>query len=121
MKEPGPDHRHRDKNGEIARKHGNTHVGTLRKHYGAGFALGFEDTDTLAHVLVTLDEPSLTKLVKDHRGRKIGWAHRQNIPDIVRSSELQSSNRWWSFSASAGSLSAHSSRLVQASITPSPP
>ncbi len=66
MKEPGLDHRHRDKNGEIAKKHGNTHVGTLRKHYGAGFAKGFKDTDTLAHVLATLDEPSLTKLVKDH-------------------------------------------------------
>jgi hypothetical protein len=66
MKEPTLDQRHRDKNGEIHRKHGNTHVGTLRKHYGAGFAPGFKDTDTLAHVLATLDEPSLTKLVKDH-------------------------------------------------------
>jgi hypothetical protein len=62
------DNRHRDKNGEISRKHGNTHVGTLRKHYGAGFAPGFKDTDTLAHVLHELDEPSLTKLVKDHEG-----------------------------------------------------
>jgi hypothetical protein len=26
--------RHRDKNGEISRKHGNTLVGTLRKTYG---------------------------------------------------------------------------------------
>jgi hypothetical protein len=71
MKEPGLDHRHRDKNGEISRKHGNTHVGTLRKHYGAGFAPGFKDTDTLAHVLAALDEPSLTKLVKDHEGGKL--------------------------------------------------
>ena len=63
--------RHRDKNGEISRKHGNTHVGTLRKHYGAGFAPGFKDTDTLAHVLAALDEPSLTKLVKDHEGGKL--------------------------------------------------
>jgi hypothetical protein len=31
MKEPGLDHRHRDKNGEISRKHGNAHVGALRK------------------------------------------------------------------------------------------
>jgi len=38
----------------------------LRKHYGAGFAPGFKDADTLAHVLATLDEPSLSKLVKDH-------------------------------------------------------
>ncbi len=66
MKEPGLDNRHRDKNGEIGRKHGNTRVETLRKHYGAGFAPSFKDTDTLAHVLAELDEPSLTKLVKDH-------------------------------------------------------
>ncbi|MGD0761779.1 MAG: hypothetical protein ABR929_01070 [Roseiarcus sp.] len=66
MKEPSLDSRHRDKNGEIHRKHGGTHVGTLRKHYGAKFAPGFKDTDTLAHVLATLDEPSLSKLVKDH-------------------------------------------------------
>jgi hypothetical protein len=66
MKEPSLDSRHRDKNGEIHRKHGGAHVGTLRKHYGAKFAPGFKDTDTLAHVLATLDEPSLSKLVKDH-------------------------------------------------------
>jgi hypothetical protein len=62
----GLDHRHRDKNGEISRKHGNTLVGTLRKHYGAGFAPAFKDTDTLTHVLAELDEPSLSKLIKDH-------------------------------------------------------
>ena len=66
MKEPGLENRHRDKNGEISRKHGNTLVGTLRKHYGAGFAPGFKDTDKLSDVLAKLDEPSLTKLVKDH-------------------------------------------------------
>jgi uncharacterized protein (DUF4415 family) len=66
------DHRHRDRNGEISRKHGNTHVGTLRKLYGVRFALGFEDTDTLAHILAKLDEPSLTKLVEDHEGGKLG-------------------------------------------------
>ncbi|HEY1736325.1 MAG TPA: hypothetical protein VGG12_06745 [Methylovirgula sp.] len=60
------DNRHRDKNGEISRKHGNTHVGTLRKHYGEKFAPGFKDTDTLASVLAKMDEPSLSKLVKDH-------------------------------------------------------
>ncbi len=60
------DNRHRDKNGEISRKHGNTHVGTLRKHFGPGFATGFKDTDTLASVLAKMDEPSLSKLVKDH-------------------------------------------------------
>ena len=58
MKEPGLDQRHRDKGGEIARKHGNTLVRTLREHYGVSFAAGFNDADTLAQVLATLDEGS---------------------------------------------------------------
>ena len=66
MKEPGLDNRHRDKNGEISRKHGNTLIGTLRKHYGASFAPGFKDTDKLSDALAKLDEPSLSKLIKDH-------------------------------------------------------
>jgi hypothetical protein len=66
MKEPGLDNRHRDKNGEISRKHGNTMVGTLRKHYGAAFAAGFKDSDKLSDVLAEVDEASLTKLIKDH-------------------------------------------------------
>ena len=66
MKEPGLDNRHRDKNGEISRKHGNTLIGTLRKQYGAAFAPGFTDTDKLSDVLAKLDETSLTKLIKDH-------------------------------------------------------
>ncbi len=50
---------------EISHRHGNTHVGTLRKRYGAGFASGFKDADTLAHVLATLGQPSLAKLIED--------------------------------------------------------
>jgi hypothetical protein len=34
MKERGLDSRHRDKNGEIGKKHGDTLVDTLRKIYG---------------------------------------------------------------------------------------
>jgi hypothetical protein len=34
MKQQGLDDRHRDKNGEISREHGNTLIGTLRKGYG---------------------------------------------------------------------------------------
>ena len=60
------DKRHRDKNGEISRKHGNTMVSTLRKIYGKTFAEGFGPTTKLSDVLETLDEPSLTKLVHDH-------------------------------------------------------
>jgi len=32
------DTRHRDKNREISRKHGNTLIRTLRRTYGSGFA-----------------------------------------------------------------------------------
>lgn len=66
MKEPGLDNRHRDKNGEISRKHGNTLVRTLRKIYGGGFGQGAADTTKLSDVLQSLDEPSLSQLVKDH-------------------------------------------------------
>jgi hypothetical protein len=72
MKEPGLDNRHRDKNGEISRKHGNTLVGTLRKHYGAGFAAGFKDSDKLSDVLAKMDEPSLSKLIRDHEAGTLG-------------------------------------------------
>jgi hypothetical protein len=72
MKEPGLDNRHRDKNGEISRKHGNTQVGTLRKHHGVGFAAGFKDSDKLSDVLAKMDEPSLSKLTRDHEAGTLG-------------------------------------------------
>ena len=68
MKEPGLDDRHRDKNGQISRKHGNTLVGTLRKIYGAGFGSKFKDTDKLSEVLHKLDAASVSQLHKDHEG-----------------------------------------------------
>lgn len=66
MKQPGLDDRHRDRNGEISRKHGNTLVGTLRLIYGPGFAKDFKVTDKLEDVLEKLDEPSLSHLVRHH-------------------------------------------------------
>ncbi|HKH81886.1 MAG TPA: hypothetical protein VKA03_09850 [Methylovirgula sp.] len=63
--------RHRDKNGEIGRKHGNTRIKTLRKIYGTNFAPGFSLDDTLASVLAQLDEPSLSHLVRDHEAGKL--------------------------------------------------
>jgi hypothetical protein len=78
MQQPGLHGRHRDKNGEISRKHGNTLVSTLRKIYGPSFAPAAKPGETLSEVLVEMDEPSLTKLVHDHeRGDladKIGTA-----------------------------------------------
>jgi hypothetical protein len=63
--------RHRDKNGEMSRKHGNTLVRTLRQHYGADFAKGCADSEKLGDVLHKIDEPSLSKLVRDHEGGKL--------------------------------------------------
>jgi hypothetical protein len=60
------ENRQRDKTGEIRRKHGNTLVRTLRRHYGAGFAKGCAHKEKLSDVLHKLDEPSLTHLLRDH-------------------------------------------------------
>ena len=49
------DARHRDKGGEISRKHGNTLIGTLRISYGSGFAKGCADDEKLSDVLAKLD------------------------------------------------------------------
>lgn len=66
MEQPGLHGRHRDKDGEISRKHGNTLVRTLRRVYGQGFAQGAADDETLDDVLARLDDHSLTELVRDH-------------------------------------------------------
>ena len=63
--------RHRDKNGAISRKHGNTLIRTLRKHYGARFANGCSDDENLSDVLHKLDERSLGKLIRDHQARTL--------------------------------------------------
>ncbi len=66
MEQPGLDKRHRDKDGEISRKHGNTLIGTLRKIYGPGFAKGYDDQQKLSEVLSTLHDHSLSQLARDH-------------------------------------------------------
>jgi hypothetical protein len=65
MKQPGLDGRHRDQDGEISRKHGNTLVSTLRQTYGPSFAPGIPGNVRLSGVLRQLDEPSLSQLVRD--------------------------------------------------------
>jgi hypothetical protein len=69
MEQPGLANRHRDKNGQIARKHGNALVSTLRQIYGAHFATDCPGDAKLVDVLHRLDEPSLTKLVQDVHGQ----------------------------------------------------
>lgn len=66
MKEQALDSRHRDKDGEISKKHGNTLVGTLRKIYGQSFAAGHPETAKLSEVLHKLNETSLSQLRRDH-------------------------------------------------------
>ncbi|HEY1631310.1 MAG TPA: hypothetical protein VGF56_08340 [Rhizomicrobium sp.] len=68
MKEPGLDGRHRDKDGTIDRKHGNTKVGTLRDTYGDGFASGHRADKKLENVLRDEKVDSLSQLIKKERG-----------------------------------------------------
>jgi len=42
------DARHRDRSGEISRRHGNTSIRTLRKTYGVRFARDCGDDENLA-------------------------------------------------------------------------
>jgi hypothetical protein len=58
--------RHRDRDGEISRKHGNTLVGTFRKIYGPSFAAHHDDEAKLSDVLADLHESSSKQLLKDH-------------------------------------------------------
>jgi hypothetical protein len=63
--------RHRDRNGELSKKHGNTLVRTLRKIYGRHFAEGCSPEETLNEVLQKLDEPSLSRLVHEHEHHRL--------------------------------------------------
>jgi hypothetical protein len=47
----GLDQRHRDKDGEIRRKMGNTRVSTLRKTYGEDFAAGVRGDTKIKNLL----------------------------------------------------------------------
>ena len=66
MSKAGLDNRHRNRDGEISDKHGNTLIRTLRKVYGLSFAAGYPETDKLSEVLLKLNETSLSQLRRDH-------------------------------------------------------
>src|SRR5258707_8171824 len=66
MSKAGLDNRHRNKDGEISGKHGNTLIRTLRKVYGQSFAAGYLETEKLSEVLLQLNETSLGQLRRDH-------------------------------------------------------
>jgi predicted acetyltransferase len=66
MSTAGLDNRHRNKDGEISGKHGNTVVRTVRKIYVQGFAAGYQETAQLSGVMLQLNETSLSQLRRDH-------------------------------------------------------
>ena len=66
MSKAGLDNRHRNHDGEISHKHGNTFIRTLRKIYGQSFAAGYPETEKLRDVLLQLNETSLSQLRRDH-------------------------------------------------------
>ena len=45
MSKAGLDNRHRNKDGEISHRHGDTLIRTLRKVYGQSFAAGYPETE----------------------------------------------------------------------------
>lgn len=64
MREPGLDGRHRDANGRISEKRGNTRVDTLRETYGDEFARGTRGDTHLRTVLDRTGASSLSKLLR---------------------------------------------------------
>ncbi len=64
MKEPGIDDRHRDQNGQIRQKNGNTLVGTLRQTYGDDFAAGHRSDTKLENLLREEGASSLSDFLR---------------------------------------------------------
>jgi hypothetical protein len=67
MREPGLDGRHRDRDGKISEKHGNTRVDTLRETYGKKFAEGIRGDAKLSTVLQREGVSSLSQLLKKNK------------------------------------------------------
>ena len=60
MSKAGLDNRHRNKDGEISHKYGNTLIRTLHKIYGRCFAAGYPETEKLSEVLLHPNETSMS-------------------------------------------------------------
>lgn len=63
-RQPGLDGRHRDQDGRISQKHGNTRVDTLRDTYGDSFAAGTRGDAKLSTVLNRAGVGSLSQFLK---------------------------------------------------------
>lgn len=67
----GLDHRHRDQDGTIERKRGDTMIGTLRETYGADFAAGHRADMRLDTLLDATGHRSLSEyLAAQQRSRR---------------------------------------------------
>ena len=66
MSKPSLDGRHRNRDGEVSSKHGNTLIRTLRKVYGQSVAAGYPEAEKLSAVLLQLNETSLSQLRRDY-------------------------------------------------------
>ena len=71
MSKASLDNRHRNTDGEISAKHGNTLIRTLRKIYGQSFAAGYPETEKLSEILLNLNQTSLSQLRRDHETRHL--------------------------------------------------
>jgi hypothetical protein len=65
-KQSGLDGRHRDNDGEIHRKMGNTRIESLRKTYGEDFARGWRSDKKLENLLDDTGAKSLTDFRRNH-------------------------------------------------------
>jgi len=65
--QPGLDQRHRDEDGKIRRKNGNTILRTLRRIYGEDFASAFRSDTKLGTLLERTETESLSQLIKKSR------------------------------------------------------
>jgi hypothetical protein len=65
-KQPGLDGRHRDANGEIHHKMGNTRIESLRQTYGEDFASGRRSDMKLENLLKETGAKSLTDFRKNY-------------------------------------------------------
>ena len=63
-RQPGLDGRHRDTDGEIRHKNGNTRVDTLHETYGDNFARGFRGDMKLETLLDRTSSDSLSDYLK---------------------------------------------------------
>lgn len=66
-KQPGLDNRHRDTNGQIRAKNGNTRIDTLREVYGEDFAEGLRGDAHLSTLLDRTNSSSLSEYLKNNR------------------------------------------------------